>query len=307
MVNELYDVVMLCTDKTIKNIPQYYNFFEKNILKKNLIIIGKKELRLEIEGISKKIIFLDEDTILNTGGGYNGIKRALKERSDDASECRAGWYFQQFLKMAYALICEDSSYLVWDSDTIPTHKVDMYENGLKIFDVKTEYHKPYFDTIQRLFPFLEKSNNYSFISEHMLFDKEIMRELIKKIEENDTLQGDCFWEKIISAISVEDIAESGFSEFETYGTYVEYFHKNEYGIRNWESLREGTIFFRNGIQYNMLDYLSKKYDAISFESHKSHKIMQKFLGYKIFQNLVCIKIFIGIKELLKKMMSHPIQ
>lgn len=45
----------------------------------------------------------------------------------------------------------------------------MFNNDRKpYFDVKEEYNKPYFITMEKLLPELGKKCSYSFISEHML-------------------------------------------------------------------------------------------------------------------------------------------
>lgn len=48
---------------------------------------------------------------------------------------------------------------------------------------KTEYHKPYFDTLKKILN-LDKSFNFSFICEHMIIKKDIMNEVIANIEKN---------------------------------------------------------------------------------------------------------------------------
>ncbi len=71
--------------------------------------------------------------------------------------------------MQYCKLCKDKYYLIWDCDTIPIKKVNMFSNDRKpYFDVKEEYNKPYFITMEKLLPELGKKYNYSFISEHML-------------------------------------------------------------------------------------------------------------------------------------------
>ena len=49
-----------------------------------------------------------------------------------------------------------------------------------LFMPKTEHHDPYFCTIDKLFDAPKKAD-YSFISEHMIFNVKIMCELIAKI------------------------------------------------------------------------------------------------------------------------------
>ncbi len=169
--------------------------------------------------------------------------------------------------MNYCQICKQKYYLIWDSDTIPIKKVKMFsDDGIPYFNVKTEYHRPYFITMKKLIPKLRKKNHYSFISEHMLINTKIMKNLIKRIENNDNITGKHWFEKIINSIDIKDIPYSGFSEFETYGTFVNEFYKNSYKIRRWQSLRNGRYFYNPKLfTYKNAKILSKKYDAISFE------------------------------------------
>ena len=61
--------------------------------------------------------------------------------------------------MVYPTIFKND--LIWDADTIPIKEVKMFGNdGKPIFDVKTEYHKPYFITLKRIFPKLGKKYNF---------------------------------------------------------------------------------------------------------------------------------------------------
>lgn len=295
-----YSVVMMCTPDTIKGLKNNLKYIKEYLNPNSIVIVANKKVKNIINKENWDIQFIDEDK-LYPNMSLQLIKETISLKSDDLSAVkRAGWYFQQFLKMAYCTVCDDEAYLIWDSDTVPTHFVEFYsKSGKKIFDIKTEYNEIYFDTMNRLFPMLKKKNNYSFISEHMLIDKRIMLELITSIEQNNNIEGNTFWKKIINAIEVEHLRGSGFSEFETFGTYVEYFHKDKYEIRKWESLREGTIFYGQGINESTLGYLSQKYDAISFEQHDMHIKLQKLFSHRVFQNLFMINIFQLIKRFLK--------
>ena len=63
--------------------------------------------------------------------------------------------------MHYCIICQENYYLIWDSDTIPVKEVKLFNNDSKpFFDVKREYHKPYFITMKKIFPELEKKKSF---------------------------------------------------------------------------------------------------------------------------------------------------
>ncbi|NLL79353.1 MAG: hypothetical protein GX234_06140 [Clostridiales bacterium] len=292
-----YKVVMLCTADTVRNIEKYLSIWKELLKPKAVVIIGSKAVGKWLEEERVEVEFKNEDE-LYPGMTFQHVKDRIRYRTDNpAAVERTGWYFQQFLKMAYSMQCKEESYLVWDADTVPTHSVEMTDKtGRYYFDIKTEYNKAYFDTLSRLFPQLKKKNTYSYIAEHMLFHAEIMRELISAIEGNDAVEGKDFWEKILHAVAVKDIPNSGFSEFETYGTYVEYYHADAYRTRKWKSLREGTVFFGTGITRGQMEYLRKEYDAVSFEQHAMHQKMARLLSRKPFQRLWFIRLFEGIKS-----------
>ena len=101
----------------------------------------------------------------------------------------------------------------------------------------------------------------------MLFKKEYMQEMIKEIE-NTTFSGDTFYEKILYAAGNDNIS-LGFSEFETYGTYVGMRHSSAYVLRDWKSFRNINFFVDISIVTQKdLDWLSKDYQAATFEKYQ---------------------------------------
>ena len=261
------NLIVPTISQDFEKIRFYFKFYKKFIEGINkLVLIGddKVEKLIKDNQSSFKIPlnFINENFLINV---FN-IKKLINLRNINAIH-RSGWYIQQFLKMQYSKICQDEYYLIWDSDTIPVKKVKMFNNFRKpLFDVKTEYNKPYFITIKKIFPKLRKRFKYSFISEHMLIKTEIMKNLISKIDNNNNISGNTWYEKIINCIDVNELANSGFSEFETYGTFVkEYYHKF-YDIRLWKSLRNGNKYYNpKFLSDKDILNISKNYDAISFE------------------------------------------
>jgi len=252
--------------KIIYNYKFYINFIEGI---RNVVFIGNDEIEhlIKVEmksSLSFPINFINEKTLLDV----DRIKHLIKNRNESAV-IRSGWYIQQFLKMIYCNICQDKYYLIWDSDTIPIKKVKMFENnGKPIFDFKSEYHEPYFITMKTIFPELGKKFRYSFISEHMIINSKIMKNMINRISDNKNLIGNVWYEKIINCIDPKYISHSGFSEFETYGTFVKEYYKQVYSKRLWKSLRRGVnlCFNPKVLSYNDIKKFSKSYNSISFEN-----------------------------------------
>lgn len=280
-MNDIYDIIMPVVLQDLKTINYSYSYLRKYIKFDKLVLIGNETLAKEISKLfDQSVVFIDEDSLVE----YSNVENIIAQRCGENVTAlrRTGWYLQQFLKMAYSEVCEKEYYLIWDSDTIPLKKLKMLDEGHPIFHMKEEYCKAYFETMERLLPGLKKIVNNSFISEHMLINCNIMRELICNISNNDLLKGETFYEKIINAISENDIALSGFSEFETYGTYCVNYYPNFYVNKKWNSLREGNVFFEiSQFSTREAEWLAKWYDAVSFE-----KSMKKNHGIGILRNRV---------------------
>lgn len=178
-----------------------------------------------------------------------------------------GWYFQQFLKMAFALsgYCDTDYYLSWDSDTIPLRRIEFFnEDGKPYFTMKTEHHDPYFVAIERLLG-ITKTNTRSYIAENMMFNKDIMIELINRIQSNSKIEGNTWCEKIIYAIEPESVSSMGFSEFETYGNYCLNYYPTYYQERTLPSFRSGGLIQGRFVSDRILKQLSFDQATASFE------------------------------------------
>lgn len=243
-----------------------------------IVFIGPADLENDIREIAEQsgnkydIGFLNENELID----YKRVQKFLEDQLvkwgySIAKESNPGWYYQQFLKMEYSRIYDGKYYLSWDADTIPLHKIELFAaDGVPYLDTKAEYCKDYFITIKRLFA-MEKSCEKSFISEHMLFSAERMQEMIAELE-TTAYDGELYYEKIIAAMGADNI-KRGFSEFETYGTWLMNRHPSAYRIREWKSMRKGSVFFKTeSLTPKNRKWLGESFDAISFE--KYHPYMQ---------------------------------
>lgn len=205
---------------------------------------------------------LDEDSILQ-GLSFESCRAMLQAHFEEGTHIYPGWYLQQFLKMSFALTgYAKDEYLVWDSDTIPLHALTFKDKGKYLLTVKTENHKPYFETLQRLLGF-GKLYDRSFIAEHMPINTGMMRELIQRIADSDVL-GATWYEKIINATSGHD--EQAFSEFETYGNYCVKYHTDMIEMRPLITMRTAGLLFGRGVTGRQLKLLQRmEYDTASFE------------------------------------------
>ena len=152
----------------------------------------------------------------------------------------------------------------------------MFKNDNPYFDMKIEHNIPYFKTMNKLISGLKFANK-SYISEHMIIKTDLMKNLLNDIEMNFKLPGKLFWEKILMAIDIKYINHSGFSEYETYGSYVDTKYPKIYIHRDQHSKRDANKYFGNTDNLNekYIKWLSCYYDALSFE--KYHKFNGTYL------------------------------
>lgn len=305
-MNKGISLIVPTTTTDISKILSNKNLFFSLLPIEKIFLICNTTINIEIDDC--RIHFIDENKLIE----YDAVKKILVGRLNTTNVInRTGWYLQQFLKMSYARICTDEFYLLWDSDTIPLKPISLFNDiGKPFLDYKSEYHKPYFDTISHILPGYNKIFGGSFIAEHMLINTKHMRQLLDEIENNELLPGQSFYEKIISAVSVDDISKSGFSEFETYGTFVYKNYHSEYELRQWCSLRFGGMFFTPSDlkDKKIVKWLSSYYHAISFE--KGH-YLSSFRGVANNTNLIkyvsplildFFSIFVRIKRRFLKIM-----
>lgn len=205
---------------------------------------------------------IDEDTMIE-GMTFGSVKKMLQAHFKEGTCVYPGWYLQQFLKMGFALTpYAKEEYLIWDSDTIPLHKLDFKKNGKFQLTVKTENHQPYFCTTEKLLGY-GKLYDRSFIAEHMPISTSVMRELIEKMQAS-SVEGKYWFEKIINATSGTD--EQAFSEFETYGNYCVKYHPDLFETRPLITMRTAGLLFGRGVTKSQLNLLHRmEYDTASFE------------------------------------------
>lgn len=278
-----FDVIIPVARKDIGFVPRVVDFVTRciNDIDNIYIITSLRNVNI----LEKKLcVFrcchvIDENRMVD-GLSFETVSYFLNKYAPHRID-RTGWYFQQFLKLAFAKSSYSSQYyLSWDADTLPLAPIEFFEENHILFNPKKEYNTNYFDTIEKLFGF-GKVVDYSFISEGMMFSSEIVREMLGEID-NCRICGESWIEKIIAA---SDFSTSfpAFSEFETYGSYCHVKHKGLYIPRHLNTFREANMICGKYIGEERLRLLSFDVDIVSFE--KGHvppfpyNIIQKIDGF----------------------------
>lgn len=296
-----------CVIPTIADDYERTKFFFNNYFEllpiDEIVLIGPESLREHVNkdvasGFynDKTVSFLAE-TDLVPFDRLIEIYAGLLAKTTQPNPSSINWYYQQFLKMAYSLVCKADYYLCWDSDTIPLKKINMFsESGKPYFDTKTELNPTYFVTIERLFGF-NKIIEKSFISEHMLFSRQFMQEMIEDIKKTP-YDGEEFYEKILYSLKSDNLV-IGFSEFETYGTWVGMHHPSAYILRNWKSFRNTNFFVDvNDLTPEDIEWLAGSYQAATFERYQETEdvLTRLFRTPRYREKLTAEQFFISVLE-----------
>lgn len=277
----MYDIVIPVSYKDCwflrKNIP----YIRKNLIDAQTIyVITSHRCFGELSEdfcMTHNVKLLDENALWS-GLTFSAVKDALisYKRAD-----MAGWYFQQFLKLAFALTnYAKDYYLVWDADTIPLNKITFFDNNALLINPKKEFHEAYFRTIHNLFG-LDKEVNYSFIAEHMMLRVDVVKEILNKL-------GSSWWQTILRKADVASERQC-FSEFETIGTYSSYYYPDLYKTRNLSTLRCGGMLFGRHVTARELYLLAMDFDTASFERAQYPISLSRALFAKMHRVLIELK------------------
>ncbi len=273
MINDRYELIIPTTKEDFVRTGRDLGAFFELLPISEIIFIGPEGLEECVAEERKRypeperIKYLNENDLIPFESVYGAMKACVSEAGYTMDgNSRPGWYYQQFLKMAFSKNAGGEYYMSWGADTVPLRRIEMFnKEGKPFFDVKPEYMPGYFITIKKLFG-IDKQIKKSFVSEHMLFNSGYMKELISEIEGLD-LRGERFYEKIFYGMGIDNM-KRGFSEFEAYGSWMLFRHPGEYALRDWSSLRLGGHFLESSkLSPQDIEWLSKDFDAITFEGY----------------------------------------
>lgn len=196
----------------------------------NILIISNESMYIKEFCKENNCTFILEKEVL----GYGKEKIAYSYDGKD----RSGWLYQQLLKLAADKIAGCDNFLVLDSDTVFLRPHVFISKNKTLFAMSDEWHQPYFTVASRLLGFKAQSP-LSFVSHHMLFKKEKLRNLRKLIEKNCETPWD---DAIISATDKTSL--SGFSEYETYGNFCLRYYPSETKQVYWFNTTDSSFLVK---------------------------------------------------------------
>ncbi len=213
------DVIFVCHPKDLRTL--------------NLAIAGIKQNGEHI----RRVIVISREKLTDLAEWYNEtdypfskLDIALEIFNNDAQRAndfiqapssRIGWIYQQLLKLYAPFVIPDISnnVLAIDADTVFLNPVSFInQQNQPLLNYGIEFHKPYFDHAQRLLPSFKRAYPVlSGITHHMLFQRTILSELFKKIENYHHTQP---WRAICRCIDHKQVHGASFSEYEIYFNFI---------------------------------------------------------------------------------------
>lgn len=216
------DVVIPCHAKDADKLELVIEGIKKNGNGiRRIITVSEYQMTPRAEWISETVFPFDKKAIAYA------IAHDDEELASDLFDCpvsRAGWIFQQLIKLYAAFVIPEisSNILVLDADTIFLNPVSfMNDEHEPLFNVGSEYHEPYFVhaaklldepySIKKLFP------EYSGICHHMLLQKPVLEDLFEKIEKKS---GKPMWVTLCENVDLTEFYGSTMSEYEIYFNFI---------------------------------------------------------------------------------------
>ena len=203
------DILIPTIEKDLPILTHAIAFAKKNILHPigQIYIVGQKNEKIKKFCEENSCLFVNEDKIFPfTAKDIHYVTRGMINRN--------GWLFQQLIKLNADKICSSDYILAIDSNTI------FLRPQIFLFHTRVIFHcsKILFSSYQKMFHRLLKkkpSCKFSFLSHHMLFQKDKLKKMKKKIEK---IHSKPWYDAIISLTDKKEFA--GFSEYETYGNFI---------------------------------------------------------------------------------------
>jgi hypothetical protein len=249
----IFDIVIVAHSKDKDTLLLLLESIQKYIHNyRNIYLIAKENF------IGDKVIFIEE-------GFFPFKKTNISEilLPMHCPEYKHGWFYQQLLKLYSYKIIKDLTehFLILDADLIFINKISFFDGNTPFFTTGYSHNQYYFDHMNKFIPGLTKQTEFSGISHHMIFKKEILEDLFNKVELIHKIP---FWRSFLNCVSFERVTHySCASEYEIYFNYVLKFYSSFYKIRQlkWNDIhgddinkkRHGHIFLSHH-DYNINNF-----------------------------------------------------
>ena len=274
--NTSFTVVTVCTSEhgdvwkhTSKLMVDFFG------ASKYKVYVPEKEITEFIAITPPQFEILSEEKL---GNAY--LKKLREKIVHYENQERFGWYLQQFHKIEAIQEVDTEGVLIWDADCVPLKKMRFFdEAGTPLYMVASkEMHQPYFELIEKTLGIKRVQDN-SFVIPGFPMRSQWVEEFIFELAGP---LGKEWYEKLLDDIDFS--LKSGFSEFETLGTWVA--NRKPAGWKktymNWERFGQSRFGYAKSFDTKELIGIgaANNLDIISFENWDKrgmNKIRKYFL------------------------------
>ena len=293
--NKIEVIISVCTLKDIKTWIRTSHSLLKYIDSNHyVVIVPHNQVGFFLSVTPPSIEVIDESILTN-----DFSKKYIEDKMGDIYKLRAGWYYQQLLKIKALekfTTYDDAILLIWDADTIALNSLNFIQSNKIAYCTGDEHHYPYFETISKLLGYSKVVKN-SFIAQNFPTKGKWIKEFINFIEQKFGLK---WYEAILETTDLKQ--SSGFSEYETLGNFVTtnypeeiIFQKCDWD-RNGKKLGSITNLEQIKINNNKLQYISyegwmtdnkdKNYKLIIKKPSSEEDFLRKFFDYKAVKTVI---------------------
>lgn len=227
MQNKKYDIVLVSHEKDFNNIKFIVEYAQKNLEFESIhLILSERE---EYQDLDLLRTLTDKPVFKHNESDILKIDRSRIKH-------RPNWIYQMLLKI-FQNVTENNNFLIIESDCIILKKLDFFENDKTTFYLcRDQNHLPYFEFNNKILG-IGREYNHSFISEFIMYDKEIVSDLLRKCNCNNVYD---FLELIYNNVTPTCYP----ADYELYGNFCYKYHKDKFQMKNLEYHFEGREWSR---------------------------------------------------------------
>lgn len=215
MNKHLYDIVVVAHEKDFNNIKFIVEYAAKNLNFNSIHLIVNepksfKDMPLLSTLTTKPVYIHHEENVLK----INKSKVAY----------RPNWIYQMLLKM-FQNVTESNNFLIIEADCIILKPIPFFIDNKTIFytPVRDQNHPPYFEFNRQILN-IDREYNHTFISEFIMYDKKIVKEMLKCAHCN------CV-EDFVELI-YKNVSENCYpADYELYGNFCYKYYRNNISIK----------------------------------------------------------------------------
>ena len=226
-----------------------------------VVFVPSHEIERFKEITNPQIRVMSEDQL-----GKDYSEKLLAAVNSSSVTNRYGWYLQQYLKIEALIQIQADALVIWDADCVPLRPINLFDQKRRPIYMKAEeHHLDYFFMIERLLG-LVKIHGPSFVIPGFPVNKIWVQEMIAEIESRH--YPNTWFEALIACTDFD--LPSGFSEFETLGTWVSNSYPDQWTTAPiaWERLGQSRFGYAKDFEVEELLRIgtAENLDVVSFEN-----------------------------------------